>query len=160
MTKSFLFPEIDSERAVPAPNENGSRRCFSPALLRFSSGAASPPAFSAGGLPRRPRHRRRGWFALIQVFCTHSTWSYYCSIYRGESETLTVRLCGGWTPSEHVSTKEARSVIVTGVCVPLETMLIYGTGIALPPGLPCTKACSWSPKPGKRCSPRARATEH
>jgi len=30
MTKSFLFPETDSERALPAPNENGLRRCFSP----------------------------------------------------------------------------------------------------------------------------------
>ena len=65
----------------------------------------------------------------------HSTWSYYCSIYRGESETLTVWLCGGWTPSEHVSTKEVRSVTVTGVWVPVDIVLTYGTGIALPPWL-------------------------
>jgi len=30
MTKGFLFPETNSERAVPAPNEDGLRRCFSP----------------------------------------------------------------------------------------------------------------------------------
>jgi len=30
MTKSFLFPNKDSERALPAPNENGLRRCLSP----------------------------------------------------------------------------------------------------------------------------------
>src|SRR3989338_9115578 len=131
--KVFFFPKQIQSGLCPHRMRMVCADVFLRALLRFSSGAASPPAFSAGGLPRRPRHRRRGWFALIQVFCTHSTWSYYCSIYRGESETLTVRLCGGWTPSEHVSTKEARSVIVTGVCVPLETMLIYGTGIALPP---------------------------
>ena len=35
------------------------------------SGAASPrSAFCRPDAPRRPRHRRRGWFALMQVFCT------------------------------------------------------------------------------------------
>src|SRR3989344_6996430 len=42
MTKSFLFPEIDSERAVPAPNENGLRR---PALRRgFGKASVFLPA--------------------------------------------------------------------------------------------------------------------
>ncbi len=40
--------------------------------LEIVSGAASPrSAFWEPDAPRRrPRHRRRGWFALIQVFCT------------------------------------------------------------------------------------------
>ena len=45
---------------------------FLRALLRFSSGAASPPAFLAGGLPRR-RWRRGSRFELFQVFCTQLT---------------------------------------------------------------------------------------
>jgi hypothetical protein len=54
--KNFLFPEL----------KYGSRRCFSPGSFAVFSGAASPPAFLAGVLPRR----RRGGFALIQVSCT------------------------------------------------------------------------------------------
>ena len=33
MTKKFSFSRLDSERALPAPNENDLRRCFSPGLL-------------------------------------------------------------------------------------------------------------------------------
>ena len=57
MTKSFLFPEIDSERALPAPNENGLRRCFSPGSFAvfercgfaapFSCGVFAPPVGAA-----------------------------------------------------------------------------------------------------------------
>jgi len=39
MTKSFLFPETNSERVLPAPNENGLRRCFSPGFFAVLSGA-------------------------------------------------------------------------------------------------------------------------
>ena len=61
MTKSFLFPEINSERALPAPNENGSRRCFSPGSFAvfercgfaasgiFAAGCAAPPPPPVGG---------------------------------------------------------------------------------------------------------------
>src|SRR3989344_3410923 len=57
MPKCFLFPETDSERALPAPNENGLRRCFSPGSLAvfercgfaapFSCGAIAPPVGAA-----------------------------------------------------------------------------------------------------------------
>jgi len=55
MTKSFLFPEIDSARALPAPSENGLRRCFSPGSFAvfeqsgfaafgiLEAGCAAPP---------------------------------------------------------------------------------------------------------------------
>ena len=63
MTKSFLFPETNSERALPAPNENGLRRCFSPgsfavfersgfAACIFCGGFAAPPPPPAARLVR------------------------------------------------------------------------------------------------------------
>lgn len=66
MTKSFLFPEIDSERALSAPNENGLRRCFSPGSFAVFERSGFAACIFGGVLPRR----RRGWFELFQVFCT------------------------------------------------------------------------------------------
>jgi len=63
MTKSFLFPETNSERALPAPNENGLRRCFSPGSFAvfewcgfaapFSCGGFAPPVGGAAARPVR-----------------------------------------------------------------------------------------------------------
>src|SRR3989344_3792457 len=50
MTKSFLFPEIDSERAVPAPNENGLRRCFSPGSFAVFERCGFAAPVSCGGI--------------------------------------------------------------------------------------------------------------
>ena len=50
MTKSFLFPEINSERAVPAPNENGLRRCFSPGSFAVFERCGFAAPFSCGGI--------------------------------------------------------------------------------------------------------------
>src|SRR3989344_9408280 len=50
MTKSFLFPEINSERAVPAPNENGLRRCFSPGSFAVFERCGFAAAVSWGGI--------------------------------------------------------------------------------------------------------------
>src|SRR3989338_9550504 len=77
---------------------------FLRALLRFSSGAASPRRafFAPDASRRRPRHRRRDWFALIQVFCTN------CDIkteYGAYGVTVNTGACGaldqGSIPCRH-----------------------------------------------------------
>jgi hypothetical protein len=49
MPKSFLFPETNSERAMPAPNENGLRRCFSPGSFAVFERCGFAAPFSCGG---------------------------------------------------------------------------------------------------------------
>src|SRR3989338_6071088 len=60
MDKNFVFPEIDEERAMPAPNENRLRRCFSPGSFAvFERCGFVAPAFSRG-LFAPPLGARRG----------------------------------------------------------------------------------------------------
>src|SRR3989338_4818756 len=85
MTKSFLFPDKDSERALPAPNENGLRRCFSPgsfavfkrcgfAACIFCGGFAAPPPPPAARLVR------------TNSSILHQTGKRKCSLAASQSE--------------------------------------------------------------------------
>jgi hypothetical protein len=69
-TKAFELNGLYAKRIFFFPINTWFETMVFRAPWRVSSGATSPPAFFAGGLPRR-RLRRRP-FELFQVFCTSS----------------------------------------------------------------------------------------